>query len=55
VIFLRDNWDLRLDSSNLISLCKACHSSMHPEKLKKMKEKLGGNERKEGIPEEQWF
>lgn len=29
---LEDNWNRRLDTSNLISVCKKCHNKLHPEK-----------------------
>lgn len=33
-VHLEDSWELRLDSDNLITLCRPCHNSEHPEKLK---------------------
>lgn len=29
---LEDNWELRLDPNNLISVCSKCHNKLHPEK-----------------------
>jgi len=29
IVELRDNWDLRLDDNNLISLCDGCHNKRH--------------------------
>lgn len=34
-VHLEDSWEHRLDSDNLITLCRPCHNSEHPEKLKK--------------------
>jgi len=33
-VHLEDSWELRLDDDNLITLCRPCHNSQHPEKLK---------------------
>lgn len=33
IVHLRDNKELALVDSNLISLCNACHNEEHPEKL----------------------
>lgn len=30
---LENNWDLRLNNDNLITLCVTCHNLEHPEKL----------------------
>ena len=32
IISLRDNYELRLEDNNLITLCKACHERVHREK-----------------------
>ena len=34
MVHLEDSWERRLDDDNLITLCRPCHNSQHPEKLK---------------------
>lgn len=29
---LKDNWERRLDPTNLVSVCRTCHNRLHPEK-----------------------
>lgn len=29
---LKENWERRLDPTNLVSLCSSCHNKRHPEK-----------------------
>ena len=33
IVPLEDNWELRLDDDNLISVCSSHHNKEHPEKL----------------------
>ncbi len=33
IIHLEDNWELRLEDDNLVSVCSSCHNKEHPEKL----------------------
>lgn len=37
---LENNWDLRLNNDNLITLCVTCHNLEHPEKLKDYKNNI---------------